>query len=256
MGRSQRIITASACLLIALSAAICPTTARADSDDMGLCLTAGASHKLNKRWSVGGEVEFRSRNDFKTADRISVGVNAGYKLMKGLKASAGYSLLVDNNMEHITFNDDYSYNNWRPSYWGVRHRFNVSLTGSIDIQRVSISLRERWQYTYRPHKMTDNFDFDEALWETVEVRGKGKNVLRSKLQVDWNIPHCKFDPFASVEFYNAWELEKTKLTVGVDYNINKTHYFEAFYRYQKPNEDDDDNEINSHIIGLSYTFKF
>jgi len=242
-------------MLLALCAVLSPIKASA-GDDAGLLLSAGVSHKLDKKWSVGGDVEFRSRNNFRTADRVSVGINAGYKLCKWLKASAGYSLLIDNNYEKLTFNDDLSYNNWRPSYWGLRHRFNVSLTGSYSINRVTLSLRERWQYTYRPHKMTDNFDFDEAEWETVEVSGKGKNVLRSKLQVEWNIPRCKFDPFASVEFYNAWALEKTRFTVGVDYNIKKTHYFEAFYRYQHLNGDDDDNEENEHIVGLGYTFKF
>jgi len=252
MARSQGILIA---LALALCALIAPPSALAD-DDVGLQVSAGVSHKLNKKWSVGGDVEFRSRNNLRTADRVGIGVSGGYKLTKWLKASAGYVLLIDNNHEKLTYNTDGSYNNWRPSYWGLRHRFNVSLTADYTIQRVTVSLRERWQYTYRPHKLTDNFDFDEALWEQVEVRGKGKNVLRSKLQVDWNIPHCKFDPFASVEFYNAWRLEKTRIAVGVDYNINKTHYLEAFYRYQILDGDDDDNEVNTHIIGLGYTFKF
>ena len=40
-------------------------------------------------------------------------------------------------------------------YWGVRHRFNVSLTGSWKINRLELSLRERWQYTYRPEYTVD-----------------------------------------------------------------------------------------------------
>lgn len=93
--------------------------------------------------------------------------------MRYVKVAAAYSLLYDNNKEKITWNPDGNYNNWRPSYWGVRHRFSFSVTGNVDIGRLKLSLRERWQYTYRPSKITERYDFDNAQWETTEVRGKG-----------------------------------------------------------------------------------
>ena len=241
-----------ACLLVLLCTATFPTLSLAD--DAGLIASIGASHKFNKKLSVGAELEFRSRNDFRTADRVSLGADASYKLLPWLKASAGYTLLVDNNREDITYQDDgVSYNNWRPSYWGVRHRFNVSLTGSYKIQRVEVSLRERWQYTYRPSKMIDNFDFDEGEWEDHEVRGKGKNVLRSRLQLEWDIPKCKFDPFASVEFHTTRDLEKTRFIVGVGHTVKKTHDFKLYYRYQVSGSS---SEPDIHMLGMDYTYKF
>ena len=115
--------------LLLLCAALLPLQLRAD--DSGLILNAGASHKINKKLTVEVEAEFRSRNNFRTADRVSLGASASYKLLSWLKASGGYDLLIDNNHEKLTYQDDgVSYNNWRPSYWGVRHRFNVTLTGS------------------------------------------------------------------------------------------------------------------------------
>ena len=203
------------------------------------------------------ETEFRSRNDFRTADRVSVGAGISYKLLPWLKASAGYDLLIDNNKEELTYQvDGVSYNNWRPSYWGVRHRFNVTLTGSYKVQRVELSLRERWQYTYRPSTMIDNFDFDEGDWEDHEVKGKGKNVLRSRLQAEWDIPRCKYDPFASVEFHTTDRLDKTRMIAGVERAFNKKHYFKLFYRYQIVNGHGNDDEPNIHLLGLGYTYKF
>ena len=252
MGRSQR--NQLTVLLLLVLAAIIPTPSHAD--DAGLVLSAGVSHKFSKKLSVGAEAEFRSRNDFRTAERVSLGADASYKFLPWLKASAGYVLLFDNNREEITYQDDgVNYNNWRPSYWGVRHRFNVSLTGSYKIQRVELSLRERWQYTYRPSKVIDNFDFDEAMWEDHEVRGKGKNVLRSRLQVEWDIPKCKFDPFANVEFYTRSGLDKTRMHLGVNHTIKKKHSFQAFYRYQIVNSSSD-TEGDIHMLGLGYTYKF
>ena len=239
-------------LLVLLFTALMPTGLQAD--DSGLILSAEASRKIRKGLNVSIEAEFRSRNDFRTAERVSLGASVSYKLLPWLKASGGYNLLFDNNREEITYNDDMSYNNWRPSYWGVRHRFNVSLTASYKVRRVEFSLRERWQYTYRPEKMIDNFDFDEGEWEDHKVRGKGKNVLRSRLQAEWDIPRCKFDPFASVEFHQSKYLDKTRFIVGVDHTIKKTHDFKLYYRYQLTGSHSSDPNI--HMLGLGYTYKF
>ena len=131
MGRRKRK-QLIACLLLLLCAASFPTSSLAD--DAGLIASVEASHKFSKKASAGIEAEFRSRNNFRTADRVSLGVDASYKLLPWLKASAGYTLLIDNNREEITYQaDGVSYNNWRPGYWGLRHRFNVSLTGSRKI---------------------------------------------------------------------------------------------------------------------------
>ena len=242
-----------AALLLLISAALIPTSLHAD--DAGLVVSAEASHKFTRALSAGFEVEFRSRNNFRTADRVSFGPSVSYKVLPWLKASAGYNLLIDNNREEITYQDDgVTYNNWRPSYWGVRHRFNVSLTASYKVQRVEVSLRERWQYTYRRERTIDNFDFDNAEWEDHKVRGKGKNVLRSRLQLDWDIPNCKFDPFANVEFHTTRELEKTRFILGVNHSIKKKHEFELYYRYQLSGSSSD--EPNIHLLGLGYTYKF
>ena len=244
-----------ACLLLLLGMNLFPISLHAD--DTGLITSIEASHKFNKKWSAAVEAEFRSRNDFRTADRVSLGADASFKILSWLKASAGYQLLIDNNREEITYQDDgLSYNNWRPSYWGARHRFNVSLTGSYKVGRVELSLRERWQYTYRPSKVIDNFDFDEGVWEDHQVRGKGKNLLRSRLQLEWDIPRCKFDPFASVEFHTTDKLDKTRFIVGVEHGIKKTHYLKAYYRCQLVGGGSSDDEPNIHMLGLGYTFKF
>lgn len=251
MARSKR---KQLILILLLFAAIMPTWSQAD--DAGLLLSAEASHKIKKGFNVDINAEFRSRNDFRTADRVSVGAGISYKLLPWLKASGGYNLLIDNNKEHISYNDDMTYNNWRPSYWGVRHRFHVTLTASHKVQRVELSLRERWQYTYRPSKTIDNFDFDEVMWEDHEVRGKGKNVLRSRFQLEWDIPKWKFDPFASVEFHTTRQLDKTRFIVGADHTIKKTHNFKLYYRYQTVNSHGSDSESNIHMVGLDYTYKF
>ena len=87
-----------------MCALLTPTLSLAD--DAGLVATIEASHKFSKKLNAGFEAEFRSRNNFRTADRVGLGADVSYKLLPWLKASAGYTLLIDNNREkirHITF---------------------------------------------------------------------------------------------------------------------------------------------------------
>ena len=231
------------------------TMVAAQGDDFGMWYELGVEKKLSPKWNIGAEGEFRTRNNSRTADRWSAGLSAEYKIVKGLKASAGYTFLYDNNQEKFDLKSDgLRPNKWTPSYWGVRHRFNLSLSGNVDVGRLNIALRERWQYTYRPAATGKKYDFDEEVWKS--VKGKGKNVLRSRLQLSYDIPHWKFDPTASVEMFNDKSgIAKMRYQVGVDYKYKKKHVFGLTYRYQNVNDDDDDNELNSHLIGLSYKLK-
>ena len=242
------------CILCSLFALT--TMTKAQSNDFGTWYELGAEKKLSKKWNLGVEGEFRTRNNSRTADRWSAGLNAEYKIIRGLKASAGYALLYDNNQEELDLKSDgLRPNKWTPSYWGMRHRFNVSLTGNINWGRLNVSLRERWQYTYRPEAEGKKYDFDDEAWTS--VKGKGKNVLRSRLQLSYDIPHWKFDPFANVEMFNTDKgIDKMRYQIGVDYKYQKKHVFSLTYRYQNVNSNDDDNDVNSHMIGLSYKLKF
>ena len=241
-----------------------PMMVSAGNNDAGLIVGAEAEKKLNKKLSLAIEAEFRSRNDFRTADRISLGLNGSYKITKWLKAELGYQLLIDNNHEKISYNaptidDDgnkvVNYNNWRPSYWGTRHRFYALLTGSYKLNRVEFSLREGWRYTYRPEHTTKRYDFDNAMWEDKVINTKHYHVLRSRFKVEWDIPKWKFDPWASIELFNNLSLDKIRYAAGIDYTIKKKHAFSLFYRYQQV-YDKDEEEGNIHNIGLSYKFKF
>ena len=242
-------------ILLIICAIALPLTASAQdkSDDFGIWTSVGAEKKIDKKLTVGVEAEYRTRNSSKTSDRWTAALSADYKLLPWLKLGAGYKFIYNNFSEKITYHNDGSYNNWRPSYWGTRHRFYADVTGTLKLDRFDISLRERWQYTYRPEQTTTRYDFDNSWWEDTDVKSKNSHVLRSRLQVKYNIPKSKITPFANVELYNNWSLEKVRYTIGAEWKIAKQHEISAFYRYQ--NEKDSD-EANKHILGIGYTFKF
>lgn len=248
-------------IITVIAAVVMALPARAQSEG-GLLLSAGAEKKVNRKLSVGIDADFRTRNNFKTADRWSGSLGAEYKLSNWLKAEAGYTLLYSNNREDISYNhaDDGTvtgYNNWQPSYWSVRHRMNASLTADYKLSNnLHFSLRERWQYTYRPEKTVTRWDFDNSHWEDKVRNGKGKNQLRSRLQVEYDKKRAKFKPYVSIELYNNWSVEKVRYTVGTDVKLSKKHAFDVFYRFQNAkNPDEDEYDPDMHYIGIGYKLK-
>ena len=230
---------------------------RAQTDDFGVWLEAGVEKKLSKKWSVGGDIEFRTRdNSTQMARWATVGVSAEYKVARWLKASAGYVLLFDHNEEELDLKSDgLTPNKWTPGYWSFRHRVNASLTAGAELGRLSLALRERWQYTYRPEVEAQRYDVDNDTWKS--IKGKGKNLLRSRMQAEYDIPHWKLDPVISAEMFTAkGGVQKMRYSAGVEYRLKKKHVFGIDYRFQKVYGEDDDLERNSHVLGLSYKFKF
>lgn len=246
----------------------------AQSDDFGMWTSVELEKKVNKKFSLGLEAEMRTRDDAGEMDRWSFGLSGSYKLTKWLKAGAGYTLLYDNNEKCSYYDDEddegepwYGKVKRQAQYWGIRHRVYAGLQGSVDVGRFKLSLRERWQYTYRPEKTAsrDFYEYDGTTGELMELvkdesektyKGKGKNVLRSRLQVDYDIPSCKVDPYASVELTNAWSVQKVRYTLGAEWKIRKVHTLNFYYRYQDIRNDDFDSEPDMHILGLGYKYKF
>lgn len=257
-------------ILIALSFIILHSSfSVAQKDDFGLNFTLEAEKKLSKKWSLSLEGEYRSRDNAKTNDRWSLGLGVDYKVAKWLKASAGYTFLYDNNerISYYEITDDAVLDGDAEvgdpkkcaQYWAPRHRFNLSLTASQKWGDFKFSLRERWQYTYRPeHTVSERWSYLDQAYDGKEktYAGKGKNVLRSRLQVEYDKKGLPVSPYANIELFNAWSLQKTRYTVGLDLKLSKQHTLGAFYRYQNVRSVDDDNEPNRHMVGASYKFKF
>ena len=234
----------------------------------GLILGAELEKKIDRQWSWGLEADFRTRNNFKTVDRWGLGVSAEYKYSKWLKADAGYSFL-DYNMrekvERYTSEKGNAKIHWRPSYFGLKHRFHVSLTADHKFSNgLKISLRERWQYTYRPEKSVTRWTFredvnnqDMRLDDDYVRSGKGKNQLRSRLQVELDKKRALFTPYVSAELYNSWAIEKVRYTAGTSIRLNKQNSLSVYYRFQDmKNKDEEDYDPDIHSLGLSYKFKF
>ena len=241
-------------LMMLAMASIMP--AQAQSDDFGIWTEVGVEKKINKKLTLDAGAELRTRDDgFGELDRWSVGVGATYKLTGWLKASVGYVFLNDNNHKVNDSGKKYA------DYWGQRHRFNVSLTASQDFGDLTVSLRERWQYTYRPEKTVkrysnvdnDDYDFGEYRDEHT-YDGKGSNKWRNRLQLKYKLTK-QWRPYVNAgSTVGGSGLDKMRYAVGTEYRLSKQHSFDIRYLYQHVYKDED--EGNRHVLGIGYTYSF
>lgn len=242
------------CLVACLLVLVClPDVLDAQESDFGVWTSAEVKKKIFPGLDASLEGEFRTRDGLKTVERWSGSAGLSYKMFRWLKASADYSYLRYYQPMEVT-----NKGNYVPEYWQPKHRFSLSLTGKTDWRRFTFSLRERWQYTYRPSQSVPKFDGDDGTPKSDEyITGKGKNVLRSRLQVAYDIRKCAFTPYASCELShslsNGGAYEKMRWTLGTEWKLSKRHTLDFYYLYQNKADDD---EANGHVLGAGYSFNF
>lgn len=233
------------------------------SDDVCVFTSIAVEKKLSKRFDIGLEAEIRSRDNASQFDRISLSPTLDYKVMKHLKFTVGGMYFYNNNATKNRFRSDGSLKWTRQSYWQPRYRGYASVTGDVNLGRFNIALRERYQLTYR-QKYTAKRDYfmrdGKYNYTKNDVRdSKTSQVLRSRLTVSYDISHSPLEPFVSVEVTNdidGFAIDKIRYTGGVDWKVNKKNTVGLEYMYQDMRADDGEDDANSHIIALSYKYKF
>lgn len=233
-------------LLLLLAALALSTNARAQS----LWTSAEADIDIVKKLSVDVGAEWRSTDGLDATDRWTAFASLGYKPLKWLKLSAGYKL-IDQHVASRTTRKG----NVVDSYWQPRHRFTLSATGKYSFQRLTLSLRERYQYTHHTAQTVAKWDGDDgSAKDDEQVEAKDKHVLRSCLKAEYNIRKCPLTPFGSVELYNSltsgFSHEKTRYTLGADWKLSRQHALSLFGRYIDSADDDEDT---GWVVGLGYT---
>ena len=264
----------SLCLLLTVCSFL-PTYA----DKLGLWSGAELTQDIGATGlSADVDLGFRLGNDFKNVDRWSVGVGLGYDLTSFLKVSAGYIFLY--NYQPSSREEKYDGTNWKGynvenSYWRPKNRFRVDLKGSVDVGRFSFSLRERYQLTgYNPRGYRkDKYRYNKTVYEDGTIKytlkdgypegeqdtkkHKTKQYLRSCAKVEYNIPHCPVNPYASFELYDnlaeGFAIDKRRYSVGVDWKIKKGQHLTVGYLYNNGNADEEEGDI--HVIDISYSIK-
>lgn len=255
------------CRFVIFIAALLPILCHAQTDDTGLWMGASVEKKLSKKWSIEAEGEYRLMDDMQTTDRFSIGLSTSYKIMRWLKADAGYDYLHSREPGEYTGSGNY----YKSAYWCPRHRVHASLAATAKLTKnLRLSLRERWVYTYRPSFDRNRINVDEhsaqyGIITAKEEDGKCKNALRSRLLLDYKIKKSGFTPFVSLEAYTATggkdgdfgNLQKLRYSLGTEYEFTKHHAVKLYYLFQDYKEGEDEEGNNDrHVVGVSYGYSF
>ena len=258
---------------------LCSANAQESENEFGIWATVEASKKINKKFKVVADAEFRTYDFVCNIERAAVGAKVEYKILKWLKANVGYSFMYthkpeatkmkwDDIVTDIDGNEFINYN-IEDAYWVIRNRAYATISGEHKIGRFEIGWRERLQYTHTAQATTNEtkyrYDLGEDVLSTEDNRwyttteseikeAKHNLTLRSRLSLKYNIPNCKINPFASVELYtrlDEWKAyDKLRYRIGASYKINKKNSLALYYLYQ---DSSDDDEPKGHAIGLEYS---
>lgn len=225
--------------------------------EFGSWTTVSVEKELNKKWELGAEAELRTigGNDVyfvRLMERMSVGLSADYRIMKGWKVGAGYQIMNKLDAKYLNYQ-------WR-------NRFNLSTSGRLQLNDFTFSLRERIQLTSKDEskRLKDNGTID-----TYKINPEWK--WRNRMQVSYNIPKCKITPTFSVESNfqlnnpDGNTFDKMRYVLSFDYKIKKKHVIELFGVLNDELEAEDasavvsssDEEVyGKYNIGVGYKFLF
>ena len=263
-------------------------------DDFGVWTEIGLEKSLSKHWSISLEGEYRSQERM----RGSIGAKAEYKPCKYFKVGAYYSLIysqkVETREEHYR-KDIVSEDNWngydiKLNDWYPRHRAGAEMVGTVKLWHwLRISLRERYQMTYKPvyyrsetkyryeymgmvdgerqYELKDNDDDGIPDYPITELDRKDSetiHMLRSRLKLSVDKKGQKLSPFISAETHNVindkMRLDKVRSAIGFDYKINKKNEISLSYILTCDIYDDEDGfervHDRMHALGIGYNLKF
>lgn len=276
---NKRIIGIVAALLLVGAAA------QARGDDFGLWTEINVAKSLPHDLELSFEGEYRMEDYLRKTDRIGGTLSLGYKATKFMKFKVGYALLCGYNSEERKdkytndVQDPFFYEGYNitEAYWSLRHRFKADVTFDKKFFKcLKVSLRERYQYTYRPEQEVPRLKYrginnqtPSGDYEFIPSPGspesdpdvkheKRTHMLRSRLEFQYDRKKCNWKPFVSFEVYNnlgqQMKTDEYKVMCGTDYKISKQHKVSMSYLY---NTDMEAHPYESrHVLIVGYSFDF
>lgn len=257
----------------------------AQRDEFGAWLEVEGEKAVTKRLDLSVGIGLRANDNVREMSRWNISLGGSYEIFKWLKAGLTYQCISDLNRKEVK--EDYKKSNGAFNGYNVdekyrrdKHRVSFDLTGKTKIGRFTISLRERYQYThsvatdvererYRDeapagYENPDNpgHQFGGQTWLSYELandrkHSKNNHLMRTRVEVEYDIPKCKFTPSVSYELKNslqdAFKTTETRLIAGVKWKVNKKNTLSLDYLFNDGHYSD---EPNLHVVSVGYKFKF
>ena len=159
-----------------------PNLLRAQTDvnldaEFGGRVSLALDKKITKGLHVAIEEEIRMDNNFSSFNRLHTTLSLSYKVNSNLKIGMGYAMINPYSTSNGVFNSS-------------RHRFMLDATGSLRLGMWRLSLKERFQATYRSGEMNEYQNPRTAL------------TLKSRLKLQYKSQRVA-EPYLAVELRNT-----------------------------------------------------
>ena len=207
---------------------------RAISQDVyGLWTGVEVTKPLSNSLSVSVTPELRMTSFPFRVDDMLLEANIAFKPLKWLQLIGGYrySRFYESDFDE-RFNG---------------HRYSVAIRPKFELGRFS--------FTYR-----GQFQRSMIYWYDLGYSIETKDNYRNRLQVSYDIPNAKVEPFVMGELYydltsgKQKEFSRLRVRAGVTYPLNKRNEIEVFGQYQtKLNSNTPET---SYVLGIFYSFSF
>ncbi len=165
--------------------------------EFGARLSGTVDKKIARGLHLTFEGEARMDNNFQSFDRVQGTVGIRYKMFRGAKVGVAYALIAPYSTANSTFKN-------------LRHRLMVDASYSYDIGVWRLSLKERFQATYRSGDMNEYQNPRTAL------------TLKSRLKLQYRGLWAVV-PYASVELRNTINAP----AIAARYNATTDEYLPA-----------------------------
>ena len=228
------------------------------TDDIQARFSGALEIPLGRKFALQWSEEVRLNNNWGAVDKVLSGLGVEYEPLKYLKAGVEYVFVNDNDLE---------------DGWGIKHRLNVDVTGSYDIGRFELSLRERVRFQFRSDS-TNRYEKPDPFI-----------TLRSRLKAAYDIRHSHWKPYVFAELYTTLNapgpvgdyrtdalyrdnyINRIRLGLGAKYKINNHNRLDFYYmahfirdfraRYTRGGEMKEWSLMKEccHVFGIDYKFK-
>ncbi len=202
-------------------------------DAYGLWTGVEVTKPLSNSLSVSVTPELRMTSSPFRVDDMLLEANIAFKPLKWLQLIGGYrySRFYESDFDE-RFNG---------------HRYSVAIRPKFELGRFS--------FTYR-----GQFQRSMIYWYDLGYSIETKDNFRNRLQVAYDIPNAKVEPFVMGELYydltsgKQKEFSRLRVRAGVTYPLNKRNEIEVFGQYQtKLNSSTPET---SYVLGIFYSFSF
>lgn len=200
--------------------------------DFGMWFSAGMEKKLSSDWNAGIGTELRTKHRREYIDRWKLDIHSMYRIHPHFKLGAAYEFHIKNQ---TTGSETVSL---------LHHRFMADAVPSMSVNSwLKLSLRERYQYTYRMAKH--------------DIDAQHEHHLRSRIKAVVAMVQSKWEPFASAEGFNnmgeRFAIDEIRLTAGTGYRFSPRHSVNIGYMLNLKKSTDSLDKI-FHILTTEYIY--